>query len=69
MVDGVAGVENSSCAIELVWPQPGLGANDKPRIATVGEAIVALNPGPRHCLLFDDRTFAAKLETPEEGLE
>ena len=69
VVDGVAGVENSSCAIELVWPQPGLGANDKPRIATVGEAIVALNPGPRHCLLFDDRTFAAKLETPEEGLE
>jgi uncharacterized phage protein gp47/JayE len=69
VVDAVAGVENSSCAIELVWPQPGLAAGDKPSVAVVGEAIVALKPGPRHCLLFDDQTFAAKLETPEEGLE
>lgn len=68
IVDGVAGVENSSCAINLPWPQSGVDPVDRPQAAQVGSAIIALRPGPRQCLVFDATAFTVTTENYEESL-
>jgi hypothetical protein len=68
VVDGVAGVENSSCAISLPWPQSGVDPIDRPQAALIGAAIIALRPGPRQCLVFDAAAFTVITENYEESL-
>ena len=67
-VDGVAGVENSSCAISLPWPQSGVDPVDRPQAAQVGPATIALRPGPRQCLVFDAAAFTVTIDNYEESL-
>lgn len=68
VVDGVAGVENSSCAISLPWPQSGVAPADRPQAALIGAAVIALRPSPRQCLVFDATAFTVMIENYEESL-
>lgn len=63
VVDGVAGVENSDCAILLDPPPPG--AAPARAVATDGKLLVA-QPAASQCLVFNATGFAAVVE--EYGL-
>lgn len=68
IVDAVAGVENSSCTLVFPWPQGEVSADDRPRVAMVGDRVVSISPSPRQCLVLDASTLRIKIEAAEEGL-
>lgn len=68
IVDGVAGVENSSCAIILPWPQVNVAADDRPRVTMVEDKVVSLLPSPRQCLALERSSLIIRIETAEESV-
>ncbi|MGD9948601.1 MAG: baseplate J/gp47 family protein [Desulfobulbus sp.] len=68
LVDAVAGVENSSCALVFFWPQAGVPVDDRPRVAIAGNTVMSISPSPRQCLVLDSATLNVRLEAAEEGL-
>nr|WP_321465815.1 baseplate J/gp47 family protein [uncultured Desulfobulbus sp.] len=66
LVDAVSGVENSSCALILPWPQSGVSLDDRPQVALSGTTVMSILPSQRQCLVLESSTLNIRVEAAEE---
>jgi hypothetical protein len=67
LVDGVHGVENSSCELLFPWPQSGVPENDRPESVSANGTLMSILPLPWQCLVLDSSALNVRVEVAEEG--
>ena len=67
IVNGVNGVENSSCDLLFSWPQSGIPENDRPESVCANGTLMSILPSPRQCLVLNALPLKVRVEAAEEG--